>query len=72
MAPSQESRKADQIKMPKTLESLELGTLDLKYPIKKKKCASIASGGGGSAWKNLLQESELHKYYCSILKHLYY
>lgn len=45
MAPSQESRKADQIKMPKALESLELGTLDLKYPIKKKDCASIVSGG---------------------------
>lgn len=45
MAPSQESRKTDQIKMPKTLESLELGTLDLKYLTKKKNCASIASGG---------------------------
>lgn len=60
MAPSQESRKADQIKMPKTLESLELGTLDLKYLTKKKNCASIASGGTVLE-KNLLQESELHK-----------
>lgn len=61
MAPSQESRKADQIKMPKVLESLELGTLDLKYPIKKKNWASIASGGNCAWKKNLLQENELHK-----------